>query len=198
MKNQIQTPDHILVSSYIKGNESALSELIKRHRQLIFSNILKLVKDRELANDLFQDLFVKIINTLKSGVYNEEGKFLPWVLRISHNLCIDYFRKSKRIPTVGNGSGNEDFDIFRTIKTEDDNVEQKIIRNQILKDAKRLIEELPVEQREVLILRYYSDMSFQEIAEHTNVSINTALGRMRYALINLRKLVRDKQIILSI
>jgi len=139
-------------------------------------------------------VFVKVIHTLKSGNYNEEGKFLPWVMRIAHNISIDHFRKAKRIPVV---QTKDDFDIFRTLRIEDDNVEEKLIQDQILEDVKKLIVELPAEQQEVLILRHYADMSFQEIAAFTNVSINTALGRMRYALINLRKIVKQKEIILS-
>lgn len=186
-----------MVTLYIKGNENALAELLRRHKLKVFSFILKNVKDRALAEDIFQDVFVKVVQTLKSGSYKEEGKFLPWVMRISYNLCIDHFRKAKRMPMASNPH-HEDYDIFRTIKNGDDNIEEKIIREQILKHAKRLIQELPEEQREVITLRYYSDMSFQEIADHTNVSINTALGRMRYALINMRRLVKEKQIVLSV
>jgi RNA polymerase sigma-70 factor (ECF subfamily) len=155
-----------------------------------------LVKDSALAEDIFQDVFVKVIHTLKSGNYNEEGKFLPWIMRIAHNLSIDHFRKAKRMPVVQNN--NDEFDIFRTLKITDDNVEDKMVKDQILKDVKSLIKELPQEQQEVLILRHYADMSFQEIADFTNVSINTALGRMRYALINLRKIVKKKDIVLTV
>ena len=189
-----QVQDQELVRNYINGHEESLSELVTRHQKKVFTYIRMLVKDSELAEDLFQDVFVKVIHTLKSGNYNEEGKFLPWVMRIAHNISIDHFRKAKRIPVV---QTKDDFDIFRTLRIEDDNVEEKMIQGQILEDVKKLIVELPAEQQEVLILRHYADMSFQEIAAFTNVSINTALGRMRYALINLRKIVKQKEIILS-
>lgn len=153
-----------------------------------------IVKDKHLAEDIFQDTFIKVINTLKAGAYNEEGKFLPWVMRIAHNLVIDFFRKSKRMPTVEN---SEEYDIFETLRIFDQTIEDKIIVEQIHHDVKMLIEYLPEEQKRVLKMRHYSDMSFKEIAEQTNVSINTALGRMRYALINLRKLVDEKSIILT-
>lgn len=189
-----QVQDKELVHNYINGHEESLSELVTRHQKKVFTYIKMLVKDSELAEDLFQDVFVKVIHTLKSGNYNEEGKFLPWVMRIAHNISIDHFRKAKRIPVV---QTKDDFDIFRTLRMDDDNVEEKLIQEQILQDVKKLIVELPAEQQEVLILRHYADMSFQEIAAFTNVSINTALGRMRYALINLRKIVKQKEIILS-
>lgn len=190
-----QIKDQELIRNYINGHEEALSVLVTRHQQKIYSYIRMLVKDSALAEDIFQDVFVKVINTLKSGNYNEEGKFLPWVMRIAHNLSIDHFRKAKRFQMVNQ---REDIDIFRTIKVDDDNIEDEIIKTQILQDVKKLIKELPAEQQEVLILRHYADMSFQEIADFTNVSINTALGRMRYALINLRKIIKEKEIILSI
>ena len=189
-----QVQDQELVRNYINGHEESLSELVTRHQKKVFTYIRMLVKDSELAEDLFQDVFVKVIHTLKSWNYNEEGKFLPWVMRIAHNISIDHFRKAKRIPVV---QTKDDFDIFRTLRIDDDNVEEKLIQEQILEDVKKLIVELPAEQQEVLILRHYADMSFQEIAAFTNVSINTALGRMRYALINLRKIVKQKEIILS-
>lgn len=189
-----QIKDQELIRNYINGHEEALSVLVTRHQQKIYSYIRMLVKDSALAEDIFQDVFVKVINTLKSGNYNEEGKFLPWVMRIAHNLSIDHFRKAKRFQVVNQ---REDIDIFRTIKIDDDNIEDEIIKTQILQDVKKLIKELPAEQQEVLILRHYADMSFQEIADFTNVSINTALGRMRYALINLRKIIKEKEIILS-
>lgn len=186
--------DQELVRQYIEGNHSSLEALIKKHQSKIFSYIMLLVKDRHLAEDIFQDTFIKVINTLKAGSYNEEGKFLPWVLRIAHNLIIDFFRKSKRMPMVEN---NPEYDIFETLKIFDQTIEDKIIIEQIHRDVKSLIEYLPEDQKEVLKMRHYSDMSFKEIAEQTNVSINTALGRMRYALINLRKIVDEKSIILT-
>lgn len=183
--------DSVLVSNYINGNEKSLEILIMRHKQRIFGFIQSKVLDREVAQDIFQDTFIKVINTLKKGNYNEEGKFLPWVMRIAHNLVIDHFRRNKRIPKFNN---TDDFDIFSVISDEVLNVEKQLIQNQILVDVKELISELPDDQKEVLLMRIYKDMSFKEIAENTNVSINTALGRMRYALINLRKLVDKHQI----
>ncbi|MDP3352994.1 MAG: sigma-70 family RNA polymerase sigma factor, partial [Flavobacteriaceae bacterium] len=152
------------------------------------------VRNRDIANDLFQDVFIKVINTLKMGNYSEEGKFLPWVLRISHNLVIDYFRKLKRTPSFAN---SEDFDIFLVVKDEGLNVESRMIKDQIDSDVIKLLEELPEDQKEVLKMRIFQDMSFKEIADNTGVSINTALGRMRYALINLRKLIDKHQIIIT-
>ncbi|WP_111707818.1 RNA polymerase sigma factor [Lutibacter citreus] len=185
--------DSVLVSSYIQGNEKSLETLIIRHKQRIFSFVLSKVLDREVAEDIFQDTFIKVINTLKRGKYNEEGKFLPWVMRIAHNLVIDHFRRNKRIPTFKN---TDEFDIFSVISDEVLNVEKQLIKDQILEDIKGLIVELPDDQKEVLIMRMYKDMSFKEIAENTDVSINTALGRMRYALINMRKLIEKHNMIL--
>ena len=183
-----------LIKNYISGSEKALELLINHHKLRIFNFINSKVNDRETAEDLFQDTFIKVIKTLKKGKYNEEGKFLPWVMRIAHNLVIDYFRKEKRIPTVEN---NDDYDVFQFISNHDVNVENTIIQEQITQDLQKLIYELPEDQKEVLIMRLYRDMSFKEIAENTHVSINTALGRMRYAIINLRKLISEHQIILS-
>ena len=187
--------DQELIGRYLAGYQSCLEKLIRRHKNRIFAYILMIVKDKELAEDLFQDTFIKVINTIRSGSYKEEGKFIQWVLRIAHNLIIDYFRKSKRIPLVEN---SDEYDIFDRIRIPVESVEQKLITEQIHEDVKKLIEYLPREQKEVLIMRHYGDMSFKDIAEQTNVSINTALGRMRYALINLRKLVNEKEIILSV
>lgn len=194
MMNDRFKSDQELVRQYIAGDHSSLEALVKKHQSKIFSYIMLIVKDRHLAEDIFQDTFIKVINTLKAGSYNEEGKFLPWVMRIAHNLVIDHFRKSKRMPMVEN---SEDYDILETLKIYDENIEDKIIIEQIHKDVKKLIEYLPEEQKEVLKMRHYADMSFKEIADQTNVSINTALGRMRYALINLRKIVDEKSIILT-
>ena len=186
--------DQELIALYLGGNHSGIETLIKRYKRKLFTYIFLNVKDRHLAEDLFQDTFIKVINTLRSGSYNDEGKFLPWVMRIAHNLIIDYYRKSNRIPTIEN---DDEFDIFNTIKIFDVNVEDKMITEQIHHDVKKLLDLLPEDQREVIVMRHYADMSFKEIAEETNVSINTALGRMRYALINLRKLVKEKEMILS-
>jgi RNA polymerase sigma-70 factor (ECF subfamily) len=185
--------DSVLVNNYINGHEKSLEILIIRHKQRIFSFILSKVSDREVAEDIFQDTFIKVINTLKRGAYSEEGKFLPWVMRISHNLIIDHFRRNKRLPKFNN---TDDFDIFDVLSDEMLSVENQIIKSQILEDVRNLIEELPEDQKEVLLMRMYKDMSFKEIAENTDVSINTALGRMRYALINLRKLIEKHNIIL--
>ncbi|MHA7831202.1 MAG: RNA polymerase sigma factor, partial [Flagellimonas sp.] len=167
---------------------------INRHNQRITSFIYSKVLDRDVAEDIFQDTFIKVIKTLKKGKYSEEGKFLPWVMRIAHNLVIDHFRKNKRMPKF---EGSDDFNIFSVIKDEKLNAEKQIIKDQIESDLTNLIDELPDDQREVLIMRIYKDMSFKEISENTNVSINTALGRMRYALINLRKIVERKNIVLT-
>ena len=189
-----QLTDAQMVSSYLDGSEYALEQLINRHQLQIFNFINSKINDRDTSEDLFQDTFIKVIRTLKSGAYNEEGKFLPWVMRIAHNLVIDHFRKSNRIPTLGN---KEDFDIFQIISDKSPNAESTLVQEQVLKDLQKLIQELPEDQKEVLIMRLYRDMSFKEIAENTNVSINTALGRMRYAIINLRKLITEHQIILE-
>jgi len=191
---QLQIKDSILVKNYIDGDEKALEILINRHNQRITSFIYSKVLDRDVAEDIFQDTFIKVIKTLKRGKYSEEGKFLPWVMRIAHNLVIDHFRKNKRMPKF---EGSDDFNIFSVIKDEKLNAEKQIIKDQIESDLTSLIDELPDDQREVLIMRIYKDMSFKEISENTNVSINTALGRMRYALINLRKIVERKNIVLT-
>lgn len=186
--------DRELVEMYQQGNEDCLNVLIERHQKRIFSAILFLVNNRELAEDIFQDTFVKVINTLKKGSYNEEGKFLPWVLRISHNLVIDHFRRNQRMPMVHD---KEDYSIIESLQLMDDNVQDKIVREQIYKEVRLLVEELPYEQKEVVILRHFADMSFKEIADATGVSINTSLGRMRYALINLRKVIEKKKLVLA-
>lgn len=187
------TPDSKLVSDYINGNEHSLEILIKRHQQRLFSFIYSKVKSKDITEDIFQDTFIKVIRTLKKGNYNEEGKFLPWVVRISHNLVIDHFRKSNRMPKFRN---TDEFDIFSVLGDDVLNAEKKIIKEQIHADVRELINELPEEQKQVLVMRMYNDMSFNEISENTGVSINTALGRMRYALINLRKLIEKNKIIL--
>jgi RNA polymerase sigma-70 factor (ECF subfamily) len=190
--------DQELVSLYINGNEGALSIIITRHRTRIFSYIIVTIKDKTLAEDFFQDTFIKVIKTLRSGRYNEEGKFLPWVMRIAHNLMIDYFRKAKRFRSVrGRTNDNEELDIFNTIRNEELNIEEFLVKDQVKSDVKELIERLPEEQKEVVKLRFYYEMSFKEISKFTNVSINTALGRMRYALINLRKVVDEHGVILT-
>ncbi|MDB5014246.1 MAG: sigma-70 family polymerase sigma factor [Daejeonella sp.] len=193
MKLQMKT-DQELINSYIAGYESSLEELIRRHKSKVYTSIYLLVKDSYLAEDIFQDAFIKVINTLKAGKYNEEGKFLPWVIRIAHNLVIDHFRKEKRTPLVTNNDG---FDIFDVIKFHDESMEDRIIRTQTHQDLKTLIRLLPDEQKEVLIMRHYGELSFKDISEITDVSINTALGRMRYALNNLRKMIITKELSLK-
>lgn len=188
------TTDAYLVNAYIKGNESALCELITRHKQRIYSFIYSKVFDRDVAEDIFQDTFIKVIKTLKKGGYNEEGKFIPWVMRISHNLVIDYFRKINRMPKFEN---NTDFNIFSVLSDGSLNAEKKMIKDQVENNVRRLIEELPEDQKQVLIMRVYKEMSFKDISEQTGVSINTALGRMRYALINLRKVIDKHNIVLT-
>jgi len=191
---QYTTSDATLVRDYMDGNEGALSILINRHQQRLYSFIYSKVFDRDITEDVFQDTFIKVIRTLKRGKYNEEGKFLPWVMRIAHNLVIDHFRKNSRMPKF---EGKGDFSIFDVLKEDTLNAEKQIIKDQIENDVKELIHELPDDQKQVLVMRIYKDMSFKDIAEQTDVSINTALGRMRYALINLRKIIDEKNIILT-
>ena len=195
MEKKLQLQDDAaLVQDYINGNERALELLIKRHKLKIYNFIYSKVFDRDTAEDIFQETFIKVIKTLKRGVYNEEGKFLPWVMRIAHNLVIDFFRKNNRIPTFDN---SDEFDIFQLIGDGNPTAEKAMIDEQVVEDLQNLIVQLPDDQKDVLTMRLYKDMSFKEIAESTGVSINTALGRMRYAIINLRKLVEENQIILS-
>ncbi|MGB5238739.1 MAG: sigma-70 family RNA polymerase sigma factor [Flavobacteriaceae bacterium] len=191
---EAQLDDSILVRDYISGDEAALEILIKKHNQRITSFIYSKVLDRDITEDIFQDTFIKVIKTLKRGRYSEEGKFLPWVMRIAHNLIIDHFRRNKRMPKF---EGNDDFNIFSVIGDDKLNVEKQLIKEQIDSDLGLLIDELPDDQKEVLLMRIYRDMSFKEISENTGVSINTALGRMRYALINLRKIINKHKIVLT-
>lgn len=183
--------DSELIRSYLSGNEDSLEVLIGKHQQRIFSYILVRIQDQDLANDIFQDTFVKVINTLRRGKYNEEGKFLQWTMRIAHNLIIDHYRREKRMPTM---APTDEFNIFDILKDGSLNVESTMIKEQIEADLHKLIEQLPNDQKEVLKLRHFSGLSFKEIADQTDVSINTALGRMRYALINLRKLMEQSQV----
>lgn len=182
--------DQQLIAQYLEGNERAFEELLARHKQKIYTSIYLFVKDTALAEDIFQEVFIKIIDTLRKGKYNHEGKFVQWAMRISYNMCVDYFRRSKRRPTV---SPTDTFDIFEVLQVSEDNAEQKMIRSQTHDKIRNLVDQLPPEQREVVILRHYADMSFKEISQLTRVSINTALGRMRYALINIRKMVEEKE-----
>lgn len=185
--------DDELIARYQAGEETALKTIILRYQRRLFSYILVSVKNKELAEDIFQDTFIKVINTIRSGNYHEEGKFFQWIMRIANNLKIDHYRQLQRMPTV---DGGEDFDIFTIIGSKDETVEEKMIREQTYSDLNHYVEYLPEEQKEVLKMRIYSDYSFKEIAEMTNVSINTALGRMRYALINLRKIMAKHQVAL--
>lgn len=193
MKSVLIT-DAALVSNYIKGDEKALAMLITRHKQRIYSFIYSKVYDRDISEDIFQDTFIKVIKTLKKGKYNEEGKFLPWVMRIAHNLVIDHFRRNSRMPKFDNTG---EFSIFSVLSDNSLNAEKQMVRDQVNNDVKRIIEELPEDQKEVLKMRIYQEMSFKEISERTGVSINTALGRMRYALINLRKVIDTNNIVLT-
>ena len=193
MKTLSQATDHQLVLSFQSGNNSALEVLVNRHKDRIFTSINILVKDKYLAEDLFQDVFIKIIDTLRKNSYNEEGKFLPWALRIAHNLCVDHFRKVKRKPTI---TTSDDRDIFDVINVSGDSADKGIIKSQSHRGVRELLDLLPEEQREVIVLRHYADLSFKEIAEMTNCSINTALGRMRYGLMSMRKMMAEKQMCL--
>jgi RNA polymerase sigma-70 factor (ECF subfamily) len=190
----LQLSDALLVKDYVAGNENALAILIKRHESKIYGFIYSKIADRDITNDLFQDTFIKVIKTLKTNSYNEEGKFLPWVMRISHNLIIDHFRKTKKMPLFRE---TEAFSIFSILSDDSLSIENKMISEQVEMDLRKIIEELPNDQKEVLVMRMYQDMSFKEISETTGVSINTALGRMRYALMNLRKVIDKHQIVLT-
>ncbi|MDN3706940.1 sigma-70 family RNA polymerase sigma factor [Myroides ceti] len=187
-------PDAVLIHQYVSGNEEALAQLIERHQSKVFRFIYSKVNDQEIADDIFQDTFIKVIHTLKGKNYKEEGKFLPWVMRISHNLVIDYFRKNNRMPMQRE---TEEYSIFNYMVDASPNIESDLITSQIESDVQKLINALPEDQREVITLRIYQDLSFKEIAEITGVSINTALGRMRYALLNLRKNIEKNQIVLE-
>ena len=187
--------DHELLNTYISGNEDAINVLLNRHRKRILDYIYMMVKNRDVADDIFQETLIKVVRFVQEGRYTENGKFLSWVLRIAHNQVIDYFRQKKQRNNVSEGDAG--YDILNNQKFSDHTVEEKLITNQIETDVRKLIDFLPPEQKEVVLMRYYMGLSFKEIAEQTDVSINTALGRMRYALINLRKLIDEKQLILS-
>ena len=188
--------DRQLVDSYMNGNVDSFNLLLERHQNKVFSYILILVKDRQLADDIFQDTFLKIIRTIKAGAYKEEGKFIQFAMRIAHNLIIDHFRKSNRLPMAD--SVNKDYDIMDNVRLSDPSVEDSMVNEQVYADLRKMIDNLPDEQKEVVNMRMYADMSFKEIAEATNVSINTALGRMRYALINLRKMAEEHTLTLTL
>ena len=185
--------DHELIQSFVQGNTGAFECLVLRHKDKLYTSIHFLVKDKYLAEDIFQDVFIRVIDTVRSGRYTEEGKFLPWAMRIAHNLCVDHFRKVKRTPTIKTG---DDTDIFEILNFTEESPEEKLIKKQSHNRVRDMLDLLPEDQREVIILRHYADLSFKEIAAMTNCSINTALGRMRYGLINLRKMMVQKQIAL--
>jgi RNA polymerase sigma factor (sigma-70 family) len=186
--------DQDLINSYLKGNDYSFEILLNRHKDRVYSSIFMFVKDDELANDIFQDVFIKIVDTIRKGKYNHEGKFIQWALRISYNLCVDHFRKNKRRTKV---SSSETFDILNIIESNDPNSEESIIQNQSHNKLRQIIDKLPDEQKEVVLLRHYADMSFKEISLLTKVSINTSLGRMRYALINMRKMITENETVMG-
>ncbi len=188
--------DYRLVQDFLAGNQSSIEILINRHRKKVYTYILFNVKDVHLAEDLFQDTFMKVIKSLKANKYKDNGRFLSWVIRISHNLIIDHYRKEKQLQTISND--NYEVDLFNEKRFSEKNIEDVLIKNQVTKTVRQLLKELPFDQKEVIILRHYCDLSFKEIAEHTNVSINTALGRMRYALINLRRIAKEKELNLAL
>jgi RNA polymerase sigma factor (sigma-70 family) len=188
--------DQELIQQYLSGNNIAIENLINRHRTKVFTYIVLVVKNQQLAEDIFQDTFIKVIRSLVDGKYKDNGRFVSWVIRIAHNLIIDHFRKEKQINTLSND--DYEADIFNSKKFSDQNIEDLMIRDQITNDVRQLVDELPEEQKQVILLRHYGGLSFKEIAEQTDVSINTALGRMRYALINLRKLLARKNISLTL
>ncbi len=186
--------DQQLIAAYLEGDDYAFETLLNRHRDKIYTSIYLFVKDHSQADDIFQEVFIKIVDTLRRGKYNHEGKFVQWAMRISYNLCVDHFRRNKRRPIV---HAKEDFDIFDVLKSPNPNAEDQIIQSQTHNKVRELVDALPAEQREVVILRHYADMSFKEIAALTQVSINTALGRMRYALINIRKMIDQQEVVLQ-
>ena len=188
-------PDYELIKRFMNGSQPSIEELINRYKTKVYTYILLMVKNQQLAEDLFQETFIKVIQSLKMHKYKDNGKFVSWVIRIAHNLVIDHFRKEKQINTCN----NEDYeaDLFNSSKFSAKNIEQLIVHDQIIKDVRKLIDELPDDQKEVVMLRHYGQLSFKEIAEQTDVSINTALGRMRYALINMRKMIEEKKMSLT-
>lgn len=190
----LQIQDAVLVKNYIAGDENAIAILLNRHQSKIFGFIYSKVGDRDHADDIFQDTFIKVIKTLKSQNYKEEGKFLPWVMRIAHNLVVDHFRKCKKMPLTRE---TEEYSIFSYMSDNSPNIEKQMVKDQVEIDLLKLIEEIPSDQRDVLVMRIYQDLSFKEIADITGVSVNTALGRMRYALMNLRKIIEKNNIVLT-
>ena len=193
-----QISDDILIKEFKSGNNKCFDIILEKYQQRVFSYIFKMVKDQELTNDIFQEVFIKVITNLKKENYNHEGKLISWILRIAHNQAIDFFRKDSKMSIVGRSSNvSDDFNIFDLIHLEDDSIEDIMVSEQIMNDVKALVEHLPEDQKEVVKMRFFKQMSFKDIADKTGVSINTSLGRMRYALINLRKLIADKNLILT-
>ncbi|MDD3687023.1 MAG: sigma-70 family RNA polymerase sigma factor [Bacteroidales bacterium] len=187
--------DQELIERFIKGEKECMEILIQRHKKKVYSYILITVKNTHVADDIFQDTFIKVIQSLKTGTYTDKGKFISWVMRIAHNLTIDHFRREKNLNTCSNDDG--EVDLFNSERFSDENIEDRLVGDQIMSDVKTLIDFLPAEQKEIIMMRHYAGMSFKDIAEQTNVSINTALGRMRYALINLRRIVDEKNVVLT-
>jgi len=192
---QQPTPDRALIAQFQQGDQRAFEILFARHRDQVYTKLYLLVRDHDVAADLFQDVFIKVVDVLRGGKYNEEGKFLPWVMRIAHNAGIDHFRRQKKMPL---SRGTEEYDLLGGLQDGEMTMEEEIISERILSDVRHLVEQLPEEQREVVMMRMYKEMSFKDIAESTGVSINTALGRMRYALINLRKLMVEQDVSLTL
>ncbi len=193
MKTMNNLTDQQLIHLYLDGDSEALSSLIERYKDKIYTSIYLLVKDKYLAEDIFQDAFIKVIDTINGGRYTDEGKFLPWVMRIAHNLCVDHFRKVKRSPSI---KTSDDHDIFEVLNFSEAGADEKMMQGQSHERVRRMLDMLPEDQKEVIVMRHYADLSFKEIAKLTDCSINTALGRMRYGLINLRKMMIEKQIAL--
>ena len=195
LRNINPTTDYDLVKQYIDGQQDCIDALINRHKDRVYTYIYLIVKNHQLTEDIFQDTFIKVIRSLRLGKYQDNGKFIAWVLRIAHNLIIDHFRREKQMNTFS--KDDYEVDLFNSQKFSDENYEDELVRDQICSDIRKLVQELPPDQREVVILRHYKGLSFKEIAEHTDVSINTALGRMRYALINMRKIIDEKNLNLT-
>jgi RNA polymerase sigma factor (sigma-70 family) len=193
MRNQIECTDQEIITMYVDGDTNALNTLVMRYKDKIYTSIYLLLKDKYLAEDIFQDVFIRIIDTIRGGRYSDEGKFLPWAMRIAHNMCVDHFRKIKRNPTI---KTSDDKDIFDVLNFSEAGVDSRMMTEQTSDKVRRMIDMLPEDQREVIILRHYADLSFKEIAQLSDCSINTALGRMRYGLLNLRKMLTEKQIAL--
>ncbi|MBN2664495.1 MAG: sigma-70 family RNA polymerase sigma factor [Bacteroidales bacterium] len=195
MNTQVAT-DQVLVKNFVEGDSSSFATLLNKYKDRVFTYIVMIVKNEDLANDIFQDTFIKVMTSLRKKKYEERGSLISWIIRISHNLIIDHYRKEKRLPTVSNE--DSEYDLFNDAVFSDKNIEEIIVKNQIESDIRKLLDTLPFEQKQVVLLRLFGDLSFKEISELTNVSINTALGRMRYALINLRKVIEEKNICLDV